>query len=46
MIEYCRKYDAGRIIIGSNKEWKPDSRLSKKKEAGISFRYLTAGLFK
>jgi len=30
IIEYCKKYDASKIIIGNNKKWKQNSRLSKK----------------
>jgi len=30
VIEYCKKYDVSKIIIGNNKEWKQNSKLSKK----------------
>lgn len=30
VIEYCKKHDVSKIIIGNNKEWKQNSRLSKK----------------
>lgn len=30
IIEYCKKYNVSKIIIGNNKEWKQNSKLSKK----------------